>query len=284
MSTLLMGYDIETNNPEGTRAFCDAVLKLHRRVGFPFSLYCVGKTIELQPKYFEQLARDTFVDIESHTYSHVLLKTVWFSNARVRALRGGRPTFVRGGTNEQIDEELARANRVIEPIIGRMVEGLTAPYNYYRGLGDRPDLLDICAKNGLRFMRTWGRDEFDAGPVPHQEPFFYAEQGHPEILECFIHGYLDDYYYGAFCEHPHPQGFAGHLVGLVNEIAGKNLTWSACSHDHVKTEADLNSKLAWLEPFLEAAAMAGMEGLDGRRYYHRRLGALKAAPVLARAT
>jgi peptidoglycan/xylan/chitin deacetylase (PgdA/CDA1 family) len=277
MATLLVGYDIESDRPEGTRRFIDAVRALHRRLDHPFTLFCVGRTVELQPDYFAELARDPLIDLQSHTYSHRQLKTVWMTGGRARLAHGGTTVF-RGCTVAEAEDEIARGNRVLEAITGRATEGLTAPWNHYRGFGDRPDLLDLCARHGIRFLRSWGRDRDDAQPTPWQEPFAYAEQGHADLLECFIHGYQDDYYYAAFCPQPHRDGFRGHLVEeLVPRIAREDLRWSACAHDHIGSDADLARKLAWLEPFLVAAKDAGIEGLDYRRFYHRRMARMTAA-------
>lgn len=269
MGSLLMGYDIETQNPNGTRLFVEAIRALHRKLEWPFSLFCCGQTVALQPQYFAELARDPLIDIESHTYTHMRLKTVYIMGPQAATVHKGARVF-RGGSVEQVEEEIAKTNTLLEPLLGRKVEGLTGPWGYYRGLADRPDLLDVCARHGLHFLRTWARDHLDGQPTPYQEPFFYSSQGHPEILECFVHGYQDDFYYNAFCEQPHPQGFKGYLLELAGQIASENLTWSACSHDHVAADADLKKKLAWLEPFLCAAKQAGVAGLDYRRYYQRR--------------
>src|SRR5690606_30364812 len=118
----------------------------------------------------------------------------------------------RGGTVEQIDADLARCQQVFQDILGRRPIGLTGPYCYYRGLGDRPDLLEIVYKHGFRFLRTYGRNEKDGQPVPMVwQPYFYRAQGFPDVLELFAHDYQDDFYYMAFNNLPDVSTYPEHL-------------------------------------------------------------------------
>ena len=70
--------------------------------------------------------------------------------------------------------------------------GLTGPWCYYRGLRDRPDILQVLWEEGIRFTRTDGRNERDWHPVAIDlQPYWYDALGFPEMLEIPIHGWHD---------------------------------------------------------------------------------------------
>ena len=62
----------------------------------------------------------------------------------------------------------------------------------YRGLRDRPDLLEVIRASGLRYVTSWGRNEDNGNPTPWEvQPFTYADEGFPEILELPFQFWLD---------------------------------------------------------------------------------------------
>ena len=54
-------------------------------------------------------------------------------------------------------------------------------YRIGNAVGKSPQILQ---DNGIRWARTYGRDYRDCQPTPFTvQPFFYADQGFPDILE-----------------------------------------------------------------------------------------------------
>src|SRR3954470_15248926 len=90
MGTMLIGYDVEWRG-EGdvTPWFLDQARSLHNRLGVPATLFLVGQTLERWVPQFQAIAGDPLFDIQQHTYSHRLLKTVYIEDGRsVRVERG----------------------------------------------------------------------------------------------------------------------------------------------------------------------------------------------------
>ncbi|MHA1697384.1 MAG: hypothetical protein ACTSWN_00935, partial [Promethearchaeota archaeon] len=54
------------------------------------------------------------------------------------------------------------------------------------------DILAVLHDCGIRFIRSYGRNERSFNPVPLDvQPFFYKEQGFPDLLECPVQGWQD---------------------------------------------------------------------------------------------
>lgn len=184
MATFLIGYDTEDRSPEVTRAFLAAARRVHEDLDVPCTLFVVGRTLRHSPAAFSALLGHPLFDMQQHTETHVLLKTVYTENE-------DGVTVHRGGTIDEVRADVAAAQRTFEEFLGFRPLGLTGPYNYYRGLCDRPDLVQIVHDEGIRFLRTWGRNERDWQPTPFFRPFSLAPLGFPDMWEYGIHGWQD---------------------------------------------------------------------------------------------
>ena len=261
MPTFLLGYDVESNNPSVTGSFLETMQALHRDLQSPASLFLVGKTVEQNVDTLRPLAADSLFDLQQHTYSHVLLKTICTVNERGTQVK-------RGGSLEQLDEELGRANAVIVEQLGVRCNGITGPWNYYRGLSDRPDILELLRKHGLTISRRWGRNEQDWQPVRLDlQPFWYEAQGFPEILEVCIHGWQD-------CIRREQLGWDNleEYVRLMrrdlDEAAERDSVFSYCQHDWSSIRADPTMRAT--RSILEYAQQRGFRMLNYRQFYAER--------------
>jgi hypothetical protein len=172
-----------------------------------------------------------------------------------------------------IRSEILRAQAVIRDLLGLECHGLTGPWCYYRGLQDRPDLLDILQEAGIRWIRTYGRDARDCQPTPFTvQPFWYADQGFPDILELGIQGYQDDFYWDRFDDRRHGDAYQDYLCAMIAEVCRNDWVWSVCSHDHntPDKEAFLRTKGVFLEAFIVRAKAAGARFLTAPQYYDER--------------
>ena len=269
--TILLGYDVETAS-ESTVGFLEGAAELHDELDVPWTIYLTGKTAEAQPEAIRRVRDNSRLTIGQHTYSHMLLKSVYMDPQDGRPVNGDRMTnFVRGGSLEGIREEITKTQRIIADLFEIECHGLTGPWNYYRGLVDRPDILEVLADEDIRWIRTYGRDSRDCQPTPFQaQPFFYADQGFPDILEMGIHGYQDDFYWDRFDDRRHGDTYQDYLYATIDEVAENDWVWSLCSHDHGTPTIDAfrETKGVWLRDFITRAQSRGLRFLDPTTLYN----------------
>lgn len=261
MATLLIGYDVENvGDREVTAAFLRTAKSLHNELSAPCSLFIVGKVIEANEKDLAVVADDPLFDFQSHTYSHVLLKTVCMDD-------GEKVQIVRGGSLEQLVEEIRLPVVLLREKFGKACLGLTGPWGYYRGLSDRPDLLSLLHLAGIRFTRTWARDEKDFQPVAFEtQPFWYEPQGFPDILEFPVQGWQDVHWK---MKHGWEdiEGYTNHVLECLDYVAAQDLTWCYGTHDWSSTRND--PEMTVLRALIEGARGKGMEILSYLDYYRR---------------
>ncbi|MGB9798111.1 MAG: hypothetical protein ACPLSK_05750, partial [bacterium] len=112
MATLLIGYDVEANDPEITKRFLEVAWEVHNRLSAPCTFFLVGRTLELVGgEAFRPFVENPLFDIQQHTYSHLLLKTVYIDD-------GEKIQLVRGGSLEEIEEDVGKASSLLKEILG----------------------------------------------------------------------------------------------------------------------------------------------------------------------
>ncbi len=264
--TLLVGYDVESSgDPSVVSRFIARAEKVHSDLNAPCTFFIVGKVVKNNWRDLEGLQeRSELFDYEQHTYSHMLLKTVLMDDGRER-------TMVRAGTPEQIEGEIAKTNRILRERLGVECRGLTGPWGYYRGLSDRPDLLEILDRNGIRFVRTWARNEKDYQPVSFEvQPFWYDVQGFPTIMEFPIQGWQDVHWrnvngWGKTRE------YLSFLRATVDEVAEGNLIWDFGTHDWSSIRED--PEMSIMRGLIEYARDSDMRIVDYGTFYDESVAA-----------
>ena len=223
MSTLLIGYDVESiGRPETVREFLRKAEDVHCE--HPCTLFLVGKVIEENVRELERLAGNPMFDFQQHTYSHLLLKTVCIEH-------DGEIEVRRGGSLAEIEDEVGRTSELLKEHFGVECIGITGPWAYYRGLSDRPDILGILHRLGIRFTRTWGREEHDYQPVSFElAPFWYEPQGFGDVLEIPLHGW-QDVYWRDINGWDNVDGYAAYLRECLIYTASRDQVWSHATHD-----------------------------------------------------
>jgi hypothetical protein len=277
--TILFGIDVETAS-EDAAGFARYGMKLLEELQVPATWYLTGRTLELYPHVFREIEGCSLVELQAHTYDHLLLKTVLMRVPDGLVIHGSADWFMqRGASPEEIDRDLERCQNAFANVLGRRAIALTGPWGYYRGLGDRPDLLEILHRHGFRILRTFARNEQDAQPVPLEwQPFFYEVQGFPEMLECLIHDYQDDFYWETFTRPTEDESYADHLKAVARKVAEDNLTWSLASHDHgCATREGFEKKGRWFRAIMEHARGLGIRFLTASQYYEEMLSRRKSA-------
>jgi len=276
-----MGYDVETAS-ESTRGFLEGAQELHQKYDVPWTIYLTGQTIEARVDDIRRVADDPLLTIAQHTYNHVLLKSIYMTPGDGKPIHGDEETFFfAGGTLEQIREEIESTQKILKDLVGVECRGLTGPWGYYRGLADRPDILQILKDSGICWIRTFARDERDCQPTSFSvQPFFYRQHGFPEILELGVQGYQDDFYWERFDDRRHGDTYQDYLYATLREVADSDWVWNLCSHDHdTPTKQEFfETKGKWLEDFIVRAGELDIRFVGPEDYYAELKAAAQPSP------
>src|SRR4029078_8885699 len=182
MATILVGYDTETAavgealslftespnfplyeqalEPEACREALQLLTEVHADVGVPATLFVCGGTLLHALEPVRAAGAAGLFDVQQHTFSHVPFKDIVYSPGP------GLVGTIRASPPEALLEELAFTSRLIGELVGGDVVGVRTPFGYYRGLRDRPDLLEIVRATGLRYVTSWGRHEQNGNSTP----------------------------------------------------------------------------------------------------------------------
>jgi peptidoglycan/xylan/chitin deacetylase (PgdA/CDA1 family) len=255
---LLIGYDVEripgrvpgekwVGQPvptDATEIFLRRVLEIHRAVGVRATLFVVGSKVAEHAAALAACAESGLFEIAQHTQDHMALKTVLEESPD--------QVYLPGVPWERVRQQLARPVELLREHLGLACHGVTAPYSYYRGLADRPDILGVVAELGMSYVRSYGRNSHDYFPLGWEvQPFRYERQGFPQLLEIPMQGWIDAQWRR---EHGWHNWAAYHeyLKSQVESAAANGCCWSHCQHDW--TSVFYDPELAWTRKFLECAA------------------------------
>ena len=273
MATLLIGYDTESAavgeglarfigpevpqyraalDPESTRKGVALLEQLHRELDAPCTFFVCGRTLLHALDAFEPLAASPLFDIQQHTYSHVV-----FRDVRYQAEGAEAEAVIPETPHVALHEELRFTSDLLRRYLGRECIGVRTPFGYYRGLRDRPDLLEIVRDTGHRFVTSWGRNEENGNPTPWVQPFRYEDEGYADLLEIPFQFWLDGVWFDV---HGYDQGaeFGRALRGAIDEIAEQDLVFATAFHEWVALEAD-EEGTGWIRTLIEHARERGVE-------------------------
>ena len=283
MATLLIGYDTESAavgeglarfigpevpqyrcalDPETTRKGVSLLARLHDELQAPCTFFVCGRTLLHALDAIEPLAASPLYDIQQHTYSHVV-----FRDVRYRAFGADAEAVLPETPRVALREELAFTAELIRKYLGRECIGLRTPFGYYQGLRGRPDLLQIVADTGHRFVTSWGRNEENGNPTPFVQPFTYAGEGFADLLEIPFQFWLDGIWFDA---HGYGEGraFRKALEGAVDEIAERDLVFATAFHEWCAVEAN-EEGTGWIRGLIEHARKRGVELMSYADYWAR---------------
>jgi peptidoglycan/xylan/chitin deacetylase (PgdA/CDA1 family) len=256
-SKLVIGYDVERipgrvpgekwvgrKVPEDTTArFLKKALEVHKALQVPATLFMVGCNIEKHLAELEGCLASGLFEIAQHTHEHFPLKTV--------VEETGSRVFLRGLNFDRIEEQIAKPVELLKKHLGVECKGITTPYTYYRGLADRPDILELIARHGMVYTRSYGRNSLDYFPLDWSvQPFFYDRQGFPDILEFPVQGWID-------AQWRHDNGwekqaeYLAYLKETADTFCNQGICWDHLQHDWTSLLCD--ESLAWTRKFLEYA-------------------------------
>ena len=187
MRLLLLGFDTEFSPDRDIELSLKGVAAITRiltehKVGATF--FVVGELLSSARRAFrELLTKSNLFDVQSHSYTHCHIKDTYYQKAV--SLR-------------QVDEELKRTNDLIGSVFDTQVIGFRVPGNFYEGLRGERELLSVIWNNGIRFVGSNGMGLWESLPAPFTQPYWYADEGFPDLLEvpitgwhcCTLYGYV----------------------------------------------------------------------------------------------
>lgn len=150
-----------------------AVAEVHLQREAPASFFLVAKMLELAGAQLRAILDHPLFDIQCHTFTH----------PNLIALRDDKSA---------LRYELADAKRLIEDTFGREVIGLTAPGGYTDGFRGHPTVLEVMWEAGYRYVRSVGKGPKGTLPALLDQPFWYTQDGFPELLETPSHAWHDN--------------------------------------------------------------------------------------------
>jgi len=259
--TILLGYDVETAS-ENTDGFLAGAEILHDKHEVPWAAYITGQTLETRTDAILKVRDSPLLTICQHTYSHMLLKSVYMEPGDGKDVHGQSPNaFIKGGSLGEVREEITKTQALIRDLLGLECEGITSPCAYYRGLVCDPEILQILQDNGIKWVRSDGRDCRDCQPTPFErQPHFYTDQGFPEILELGVQGYQDNFYWARFDDRRHGETYQDYLYATLKDVTNNDWIWNLDAHDHgtPTKEAFFETKGKWLEGLIVRAKDVGI--------------------------
>jgi len=150
-----------------------AVARVHEDLQVPATFFLVARLVEAAPTELREILDRPLFDLQCHGYTHDDL---------LEALRD--PSRWR--------HEIVDSKMLIEDTFNRPVVGFTTPGAYYGGLRAHPSALEALSRAGYRYVRSFGRGLNGTLPAPLTQPFWYAKEGFPNLLELSLHGWHDN--------------------------------------------------------------------------------------------
>jgi len=180
-----------------------AVAEVHLKLQAPATFFLVGELVRHAAGELRALLDQPLFDIQCHSYTHATLTEIADDAAALR-------------------HELADSKALIEDTFARPVIGLTTPAAFTRGLLGLKLVLEVVVDAGYRYVRSVGRGPFETVPAPLTQPFWYTDEGYPDLLELGLHAWHDNALTGqpAYCHWPPtlPWGYPTHAAQSAEEV------------------------------------------------------------------
>ncbi len=176
MTRYIAAYDTESIDHE-VKALTRLVA-LHRKHEVPATFFIVGKLLERDGREYRALLDDPLFDVQTHTYSHQMLKD-------------SRPHGPGVGL-ETMEIEVGEGKRWVEEVFERECIGLRPGCGFENGWAGTPERLAIIRRHGLQFVSADLRGPLDSIPNDMQQAYTYEADGYGDIWEIPGHGWHDN--------------------------------------------------------------------------------------------
>lgn len=176
MTRYIFHYDLESDTCVKA---APVLADLHRKYNIPATFFLLGKTLERWGKELRAIFEDgPLFDLESHTYSHRLLKD--------NLMHG------QGISLQEMELEIKRGIQLVEDVFGRPCIGVRVGCGFHNGFRGEKERLQIIWDCGVRFLSSDLRGPGDSIPTGLVQAYWYDEEGFPELLEMPGHGWHDN--------------------------------------------------------------------------------------------
>ncbi len=279
MGALMIGYDVEAGTSgdliadktamtgtEVTKQFVEKARAIHQKHGLPATLFVVGQKFVTQPETFAPLVKDPYLELAQHTFSHMALKPC-LKDVGGRLELCDWPTALDA---QEAEAELAKANDAFESALGISCRGLSAPFCYFLGFVDRPDLLAALRKCGIRYLRSFHLNKETAArreslPLDFR-PFHYGPQGYPEIIDFCIKG-LSDVGWALKYGWDSAESYLNYVKHSIDVVNASDAVWGMVAHDF--SLIHYSPDLQLLDEILSYASKVGIETAAFGEMYDR---------------
>ena len=181
MVKLVLTYDLErygnpsleANHPQNLQdrkyalSGLELILKIHKKYNVGGTVFVLGKLLELCKNEVTKLFSNYTIDIQQHTYSHILFKE--------DKNRSKMPASL-----SDIRHEIKITNNLIKDHLEVDVIGLSTPVGYHEGLKSENEVLEFLKNEGFKFVKSDSRDVGNKLPGPFvvngklKNPYFYS--------------------------------------------------------------------------------------------------------------
>lgn len=176
MTRYIAAYD--TENPDLAVQAVTKLVALHKKHEVPATFFIVGRLLETDGPQYRKLLDDPLFDVQTHTYSHKILK-----NSRPHG-----PAV----SLEEMEIEVREGKRWVEEVFERECIGLRPGCGFENGFQGTPERLEIIRRHGIEFVSADLRGPLDSIPNDMEQPYTYEADGYADIREIPGHGWHDN--------------------------------------------------------------------------------------------
>jgi len=176
MTRYIAAYDTETI--DHALEALPTLVALHRKYEVPATFFVVGRLLEKDGPKYRELLDDPLFDIQTHTYSHQMLKDS----------RPHGPAV----SLEEMDVEVGRGKALVEDVFERECIGLRPGCGFEGGFHGVPERLEIIRRHGVQWVSADLRGPLDSIPASMKPAYTYEDDGYGDIWEIPGHGWHDN--------------------------------------------------------------------------------------------
>jgi peptidoglycan/xylan/chitin deacetylase (PgdA/CDA1 family) len=177
MTSYIFHYDLE--DPDLCLKATPRLVELHRAHDVPATFFVLGTTLEERGGDLRAIfADDPLFDLQSHTYSHEMLKD--------NRMHGP------GVSLEELHRQIKLGMDLVEQVFQRSCIGVRSGCGFYRGLRGEPERLRVIRDAGARYLSSDLRGPVDSIPGGLVQAYRYEDDGVAELIELPGHGWHDN--------------------------------------------------------------------------------------------
>ena len=172
---LTEGWSKEKNVAFGLEAL-DVIVGHLKEFGTPATFFLVGEYVQQAPDKFARAIGQSVHEIGNHSHTHIQMKDYAWQRS--------------GKTVEDIRSDLRACNQVLREVFGvSEIRGLCVPGGYYRGMKDRPDLVEMFIEEGFTYISSDSRGPQETIPAPLSSQPYWYECRNQRLLEVPHNGW-----------------------------------------------------------------------------------------------